>query len=238
MTTTDAFLEHYGVKGMRWGVRKEDPTGGRLHAGPTVDANLHSSTKTAAKQVAALMSSRYGFEITGVKDLKHTHPHEHEAGTIGFVQYTPGQKGGVIHARSENVGPKLAGAEKIGWFAEGTGNTRAFITHESAHACFHADQTVKVGLMGAKLVGSTSKPREKALKAAIKQAGKDGIPLIQVTSKISGYAQAAGKIQETEAELFSQYHWSPNPPPFVKTWGETLHRELGVDATPFREVVK
>ena len=28
MANTDAFLAHYGVKGMKWGVRNDDPSGG------------------------------------------------------------------------------------------------------------------------------------------------------------------------------------------------------------------
>lgn len=234
----EVFLAHYGVKGMKWGIRKEDaPAGGyRLQAsGPTIDSNLHPSTQTAGKEVAALMSQRYGFQIAAIKDLKPSHPQEHEKGTIGFVQYTPGQAGGVVFARSDDVRKVLKGAEDTGWFGPGTGNPKSFITHEAAHAMFHAEQQVTVGFLAPKVVGGNRAARDSALKASLKAAKRDGISPYQYSSKVSGYAAAGGNREEMEAELFSNYHWNPNPPPFVKVWGETLHREMGIDPTPFRE---
>lgn len=241
LETLDEVLAHYGVLGMKWGVRKDDtPTGHRLHTGAVpIAASLHPSTKVGAKEIVPLMSNRYGFQITEFKDLKVSNPAEYDYGTIGYVQLTPGQKGGVVHMRPGDQRKKLAEAEKTGWFANGTGNVRGFVTHEAAHAMLHADQQVKVGFLGGQKVKSGSiQARDAALKAASKQAARDGIPEHQQIAQVSGYAHASGSREELEAELFSQYHWNPNPPAFVNVWGQTLHREMGVDATPFREVVK
>lgn len=234
----DAYLAHFGVKGMKWGVRKDDASGFRLQSGgPTIDASLHQSTQTSARKVASLMSDRYGFQITSIKDLKVNHPEEYAYGTVGFVKSTPGQSGGVVFAKPGDLRKDLKGAEDNGWFAEGTGNVSAFLTHEAGHALFHAEQSYK-GIVRKKVVGGNIDARDKALAAATNQANRDGIPAHEQIARVSGYAAASHSREELEAELFSQYHWSPNPPPFVKAWGETLHQEMGLDPTPFRKVTK
>jgi hypothetical protein len=144
-------------------------------------------------------------------------------------------EGGVIHVATKDLDKNLKHCEHIGWLAKGCGHTKAFLTHESAHALFHTEDKVKQGFLAPKLVGSNIQARDKALKVAVKAAKKDGIPRHEFVSKVSGYAQSAGLRQELEAELFAQYHWSPNPPRFVQEWGKSLHSELGVDDTPFRE---
>lgn len=234
-----AFLEHHGVKGQKWGIR-HDPTKGFRAEGfsPVVDASINSSTKTAAKQVSSLIGQRYGFRISAVKDLKTNNPTEFERGTVAFVQHTPGQHEGVIFVKPGAIEKDLKDAEKSKWFAQGTGNTRALLTHETAHAMFHAEQKTKVGLFRAKTVGGNIEARDAALRAADTQARKDGVSDNELLSKVSGYAAASGTREEAEAEMFSQYHWNPNPPAFVKVWGETLHQQLGIDPTPFRKVVK
>lgn len=235
--SVESFLFHYGVKGMRWGVRKDDSSGYRLKSNVmTIDPDINGATKSAGQEVARLMSDRYGFELTSLKTLGPDHP-EYDYGTVGFVQSTPGQRGGQIYVRNHNLGKELKGAEDIGWFAAGCGNEKAFLTHESGHALFHAEQKTVSGFLGPKTVGGSSDARSKALKAAVKQLKQDGSSVYDFASKVSGYAKEAGVLEEVEAELFSQYHWGSNPPNFVKVWGSTLHRELGVDGTPFREVV-
>lgn len=233
----DVYLEHFGVKGMKWGVRNESGTVHRLQGkGPVIDPRLHQTTKTAAKEVSALISDRYGFQIHTVNPI--TDRAELEFGTVGYVQGTPGQKGGAIFITKADVTKRLKDAENEDWFADGTGNVRGLLTHESAHAIFHAEQQTKVGFFRAKVVGGNIEARDTALKAALGEAKRSGISPEAFTTKISGYSAAANSREEAEAEMFAQYHWSPNPPSFVKTWGETLHQEMGLDPTPFRKVRK
>lgn len=240
-------LEHFGVKGMHWGVRKEQTSGYRLQAhGAVIDSNLHPSTKQGASDVAKLMGSRYGFQITEVKTLGPGHPEyvPGAKGTMAFVQSTPGKAGGIIYAKALDLRKEMGKAEKDGWFAPGCGNPRALLTHESAHALFHAPQEYKTSYWTGKtkVSGGNQEARDKAIKAALKVAKEDGIEPglygLNFASHVSGYAQHARVQEEIEAEMFSQYHWSPNPPRFIKAWGETLHQELGVDPTPFRKTVK
>lgn len=233
----DDLLVHFGVKGMKWGVRKDDGSSGhRLQTGgPKIEASLHQSNQTGAREVASLVNKRYGFEITEIKDLKVHNKAEYDYGTVGYVESTPGKRGGTIYMKPEDNRKDLKGAEDVGWFAPGTGNVRAFVTHESAHAMFHAEQSMKTGFFGPKVVGGNIAARDAALKAATKEAKREGIPPHETIGRVSGYAKASGSREELEAELFSQYHWSPNPPSFVKVWGQTLHQEMGIDSTPFRE---
>lgn len=236
-------LAHYGVKGMKWGIRKDRDDSGinplQTQGSMTVDPRVPQSTKDAAKAVSSLVEQRYGFHVSAVKTMSidPSHPDYHPD-MIGYVANNPGKRDGVIHVSQKDVRKPLKDAENTGWFGEGCGNPKAFLTHESAHAIFHSEQTVKNGLLGAKVVGGNMKARDKAIKAAVKQAKRDGIPLHMLGHQISGYAGTAGNREELEAEMFSQYHWSPNPPPFIRVWGQTLHQELGVNDTPFREAVK
>lgn len=242
MNDTDVFIiEHFGVKGMHWGVRKSRETSGYSFqaAHPTMDPALHSSTQSAAKEVSALMGQRYGLQLTQIKNLKTERPDEYAYGSVAFVQNTPGKREGIVYVRPDDFRKDLKQAEKSGWMAPGTTNPRGLLTHESAHALFHAEQANKRGFWVAnKVVGGEMQARNKALKAADKQARKDGIHPLHQLSKISGYALASGTREEAEAEMFSQYHWGTNTPNFIKAWGETLHKEMGIDPTPFKEVVK
>lgn len=240
MTAVEEFIEHYGKKGMKWGVRNEQQSTGfrGQGSGPSIDPALHASTQLAAKEVASLIGERYGFQITQVRNLKTDNPAEYHYGTVAYVQHTPGKKEGVIFTKPEDFRKELKDAEKVGWMVPGTANPRGMLTHESAHAMFHADQQTKRGIVSNKVVGDHQQARDKALAAADKQSRLDGIHPDAVFSKVSGYAAASGTREEVEAEMFSQYHWGNNPPKFIQAWGETLHREMGIDPTPFREVVK
>lgn len=219
------FLEHHGIKGMRWGVRKEDSVGGfrAETSGPKIDPTLHASTQQSAKEVADLISNRYGFQIHEVKNLQTSNPAEYAHGTVAFVAFTPGKSGGVIHARPNDITTQMKHENNKGWMAEGTNDVRGLLTHESAHAMFHADQ-------------SKSNPRQAARDKALTSLLQN-YPGLRL-SKVSGYAHASGTREELEAEMFSQYHWAKKTSPEVKLWGQTLHKELGIDPTPFKEVVK
>lgn len=225
-------LVHYGVKGMKWGVHKSDESSKYRAQTATLnfEPGFHSSTKEAATEVSSLMRDRYGLDLKNIKVLG---PGNSEyPGTAAYVEKNDGTNEGTVYIQAHDLRKQLKQTEEIGWMAPGTGNTKGLLTHESAHSLFHADQKVKPGFLAPKITGGHIEARDKALKAALKVAKKDGVSIWS----LSGYASNAGVRGELEGELFSQYHWATNPPRFVTEWGKTLHKELGVEPTPFKEV--
>lgn len=241
----DDFLEHFGIKGMRWGFRKSapkptyEPTVDPVKLGSPIkhmDKTLHTSTQDGAHEVAAMLKSRYGYEVTSVVAIADKRKFKNYLAYVEAGVASGNEKSkGTIHIQARDLNPELQKLEKSGWFGEGAGNVRSTMTHETAHSMFHAEQTYD--RWGNRTGGGNLKARDKAMEDARKQANADGIKTKNFSKSVSGYAHAAYWREEVEAEMFSQYHWSPNPPKFIKTWGESLHRELGVDATPFREVI-
>ena len=229
-------LTHYGVKGMKWGVRHDEENVHRFQSSTiSIEPGLHKSTNEAIRDVSGLIANRYGFNLKNAKVLDKRHP-DYEHDSLAFVEpnvMSGGRNQGTIFIQPRNMGRELKFAETVGWNAPGTGNEKGLITHETAHSIFHADQKVTVGFLGGqKVKGGHIKARDNALRAAEKVARQDGMTIWDT----SGYARTAGVREELEAELFSQYHWASDPPRFVRAWGETLHKGLGVDATPFKEV--
>ncbi|WPJ30705.1 hypothetical protein [Streptomyces phage Psst2] len=227
-------LAHYGVKGMKWGVRKDDVSGRFQPAssGPKMDPLVHPSSQEAAREVSKLIQDRYGYTVREVKSFGPGDP-EYARGTLGYVLNNGKSKPeGEIHVSIDDPRRAMKASEKVGWVAKGCGNPTAFLTHESAHAIFHSRE--KYDRKG-NIVGGNREARIKAAEAMIEEATRSGIKEHQLIGKISGYAAQSGSREEIEAELFSQYHWSTNPPSFVKVWGETLHKEMGIDGTPFKE---
>lgn len=242
------FLEHFGVLGMRWGRRKSDDSSskGKQTYEPTVDPialgspiknmdkTIHTSTQNAAHEVAAMLKSRYGYEVTTVSAIADKRKFKNYIAYVEAGAASGNSKSkGTIHVQPRDLNPEMKKLEESGWFGKGAGNVRSVMTHETAHSMFHAEEVYTRG----KVTGGNFEARQKAFDAARKTAEDDGIKPRNMAKNISGYANAALWREESEAEMFSQYHWSPNPPRFIKTWGETLHREMGIDATPFREVV-
>lgn len=227
-------LVHYGVKGMHWGVRKADEgSSGSRSSAVLVEPGVNERTAKAAIEVAGLMKDRYGYEIKNVNRIENS---PHFNGTdIAFVennQLAGGHNDGTIFIQSRDLTKIMKDAEPD-WNAPGTGNVKGLLTHESSHALFHSNQEFKKGVLGGeKIVGGNIKARDKALRVAEKVAARDG----QTIWDSSGYARTVLDRGELEAELFSQYHWATDPPNFVKAWGETLHHEMGIDPTPFKEV--
>jgi hypothetical protein len=229
-------LIHYGVKGMRWGIRKEEGGIHRFESSQLhIDPDIHPATKNAAVEVTNLVRDRYGYDINSVKTIGPDHPEY--PGTLAYVEnlsMTAGAVAGTIHVQKNDLTAALKTTETDGWMAPGTGNVKALLTHECAHSVFHSDQKLLIGFGGRqKRVGSKVKALDKAFAAAVKVGKKDRIGRL---IDISGYARASGSLPELEAEMFSSYHWGTNPPRYVVAWGETLHKELGVDPTPFKEV--
>jgi hypothetical protein len=230
----EGLLVHYGVKGMHWGIRNDEGGGFRAQTSAVlIEPGLHPTTKKAATEVAGLIGERYGYQIRNVKVLGPGHPEY--PGTAAFVESNLNKNGkneGTVFIQARDLTKEMKNTENVGWMAPGCGNTRGLLTHESAHSMFHADQTVSSGFFGPKYSGGNLEARDKALKVALKTAKKDRVDIWDV----SDYAKYAGNREELEAEFFSQYHWATNPPSFVQAWGQTLHQELGIDPTPFKEV--
>lgn len=228
-------LVHYGVKGMHWGVRK-DESGGGLSSPAIIEPGLHKSTSEAARKVTGLVAERYGYEVKHVKVLDSSNPDydPHVAAHV-IVDVRTKDNEQTIFVQPQNLSSQMKRMHRAGWMAPGTANQTGLLTHETGHSMLHASQSVVTDSKGKrKLVGDKVKALDKALAAAQKAAEEDGHNILG----ISGYAHAAAVRHELEAELFSQYHWANNPPRLVKVWGETFHRELGIDPTPFKEVTK
>jgi hypothetical protein len=229
-------LTHHGVKGMKWGVRKDEGGVYRSESSSIViEAGLPKKTSDAAREVSGLIRDRYGYNIKNVKVLDERHP-EYQPEFMAFVEdnkHFGGRNEATIFVSPRNMTRELKIAEDERWNARGTGNMKGLLTHESAHSIFHSDQVVtNKAFGGQKVVGGDIKARNKALKVAEKAARRDGMTIWDS----SDYARTSGVREELEAELFSQYHWATDPPKFVEEWGRTLHQELGVDPTPFKEV--
>lgn len=235
----ELILQHFGVKGMKWGVRHDPEASGAFRARSAdleVDPGINADVKKAAVDISARMDERYGFHIGAIKLIPKDHQ-EYGTDTMAFVEPAARATSAVstIYVTNGSVRARLKHAEDVGWFAKGCGNEKTLLTHEAAHALFHVNDRLKMGLLSQRLAGDSIKARDKAMHAAIKAAKKDGIDPGHLLFNVSGYAYTSGTRQELEAEMFSQYHWAPNPPRFVQVWGETLHHELGIDPTPFKE---
>jgi hypothetical protein len=238
-------LVHFGVLGMHWGQRKakepaptyDSTVDGKAIGSPItkMDKTIHTHTQDAAYQVSALLKKRYGYEINELRAIPPTRQNKRY---IAFVEANPKVAKGTIHVQQRDMEPELKKMETSGWFGPGTGNIRAVMTHETAHSMFHAEQITTGTLLKPKVVGGNIEARTVALRKAEAVAKANGVKRSRFRQSVSGYANASLFTEELEAEMFSQYHWNPNPPEHLKVWGETLHKEMGLDPTPFRKLVK
>jgi 2'-5' RNA ligase len=151
---------------------------------------------------------RYGFSIGNAEPLSPN--------SRAFAQVTGSTL--LFNPKQLRDGP-LIRAERDGWLAPGTGKVEGAMTHELGHLLLHGNYGPGAG-------GKGQTAMIKA-KVAARNAG-------MTTGVVSRYGQ--GSRIEADAELFAHYHWGgAKREPWVVAWGETYHRELGLDATPFSE---
>ena len=232
-------LVHFGVKGMRWGVRKE-----REASDSSATKGLEHFSKSQAKamgDVAKMTEKAYGFKIHEFIPQTEAEDHQH----LSIVH--PKRKGEIENRISVTAHPRfkevLLDSQNQGYLVH-TDPKRAIegnLTHESAHGLFHANDSSGKGVKYAKNARMTSL-RDSAWKSAETQAIKDGHilpdknhgdPHFQMIDKISKYASSSPYLEEYEAEMFTAYHWSPNPPKFVDAFMNDIHRQMGITVKPF-----
>jgi hypothetical protein len=246
----DVIIEHHGVKGMRWGHRKqyETTTNTRIRKTKSVPGSEKFKKADAASMndVAKKMQNAYGHKIDEFVPIDHN-KEKHI-----FAYVTLNNKGtDVVHVTdSPRFRSDLAKCQKEGWFVHTAPNHRieANITHESAHSLLHSRNVEGKGFVARVKAPEPIEPmRKSAWAKAEEQARKDGdvVPLkgikritgdrpeFQMAKKISKYAHSSLFIEEPEAEIFTAYHWSPNPPKFVDAFMNDLHSNMGVKVQPF-----
>ncbi len=254
--TTDAeiqeFLSHFGIKGQRWGIRRnldvytKIPAGvagtqiGLLRGGAPVKPfsgvisgldKFPVNTGMGITSTASALSKAYGFNITRVVPI--TSPRK--ANTFAYVS-TNGDVHTIHIQRGEHLADEVHANAKNGWLVNsGNHPIEAMLTHEAYHSMFQLSSG-KHFFGRIKEVQNLKKKRAPAWDAALKQARADGLilpkrwddrsPDEQLRARISKYAESSVFSEDAEAEMFAAYHWSPDPPAFVDTWMRQLERDF------------
>lgn len=243
-------LVHFGVKGMRWGIRKEDlVTSSRSSKKMNVAGSEKFSKENAVSMnnFATKLAKSYGYKVDEFVPLSKK---EEKKGYLAYVDVSRKDNKHVIHVSND---PKfketLLDLQKKGWLVPTTPSKaiEANLTHEASHAIFHTSEVS--GRVFKKYTPELMESsRENAWTKAKAQALKDGdikprtlaqkltlrnIPETEMAKKLSQYAEKSLFLEETEAEMFAAYHWSPNPPKFVDTFVTSVHKDIGKDIAPF-----
>lgn len=242
----DNILLHYGKKGMKWGVRKGSDTSTSTSSGTSVKGIEHYSKAQAASMsdVATKVKKAYGLKIDEFIPLTD------RQNKRGIAYVDARSKGStVVHMSTKSDLKKtLTSLEKKGWFVPSGGRPiESILTHESAHALFHQTDIQGKAFRKTTVAPAMDTMRNSAWTKAKAQAEKDGhvvpgkglrklitdSPQTQMGKKLSTYAHATLWIEETEAEIFTAYHWSPNPPKFVDAFMNDVHKSMGKKVKPF-----
>jgi hypothetical protein len=255
----DHILEHHGVKGQKWGVRKDNATTGSGTNSTTTKAtatrsntvtgsNLFPKEQSASMNtIAKKMNQAYGFKVDEFVPLT---ARENKQGYLAYVQGR--SKGGnVIHVTDNpKLKADLIDLQNQGWFVKSNPKNaiEANLTHEACHGMFHRVDTTDKGLIGGLTAkqpiahmrdSAWSKARETGIATGEIKTGK-GLrklttpsPDFQMSKQLSKYAHSSLFLEENEAELFTSYHWNPNPPKFVDAYMNDIHRQMGKEVQPF-----
>jgi hypothetical protein len=239
--TVEDFLAHYGVQGMRWGVRKARP-----ESGPPIKGleKFPGDTAAAVTSVSDKMSKAYGFRVSEVIPIEGSKQHK-------YFAWVDAHSGGLntIHLNpTPNYKKELEDRIKSGWFPPAGGHPiEANLTHEAAHSMLHTTDIRGKSFVGRLKVNQPIEDvRKRAWRKATDQAAADGLirqpksflgplshPEVRIPKLVSRYANSSLMLEETEAEMFSSYHWNPNPPKFVDAFVSEVHKSMGVDVQPF-----
>lgn len=246
-------LAHFGVLGMRWGHHKlELMTPDSTHIEPRIPGSDHFPpvTADAVNAVNKKLTESYGFSLTHVVPMT---PRE-GTNTMAYVHLRARAGVHVLHVQpGEGLAATAKELSDKGWLApSGDHPVEALFAHESAHAMLHQATMPEPRIRDLFIAPVPHQPylkaRGKAWDAAKKQAIADGDAeqphglkrlykpsvVTQMASKVSGYAHYSYFSQEIEAEMFSTYHYGPNPPRFVDAWMKEMHQQgFGKEVPPF-----
>lgn len=226
-------LSHHGVKGMKWGIRKDRDVKG-LDKFPKEQSD-------ALNLISGKMEKAYGWKIDGFIPVDMTQ--KKNKNLLAYVA-TKGDGTNWVHMRNDRkLKSDIISLQKSGWLVPAKGHPlESLISHESAHSLLHTRNVGdKTWFEQRKVKQPVEVIRKDAWKKAQEQAIKDGDvqkglfkshPEYQMTKHLSGYAKNSLFIEESEAEMFAYYHWG-NPPKFVDVFMNEIHTSMGKEVAPF-----
>lgn len=248
----DDILEHHGTKGMKWGVTTKSPPSSGSRPQSNSSSNVQGSNLFTNKQQVAAMNSTakklkkaYGYEV---KEFVPLTKKEEASKFMAYVDSGTGFRSKAsnrVHMMNDPVRlAMLKDLQKSGWFPPSGGhNVEGIITHEVFHSMMHVPDTTGKGFVGRLTAPQPIKPMRKSAWAKSEaQAIKDGDVVkgftkqpaqMQMAQKTSKYAHSSMYTEEHEAEMFTAYHWSPNPPKFVDVFMKDIHSSMGKEVKPF-----
>lgn len=286
-TPEELVVLHVGVKGMHWGIRKQEETSDdkptstkqpwstkkkvavgvgvtvgllaiygayRYHTGVKayyerleqqpirkfvkVDPNnieglnlLPKETQGPVHSAINMINKAYGGTINKITPISEIE----EENTHNFGYHSALDLGNLHLSSNPKLKEVFSGFQDQGWTVSTPGHEiESLVTHEGAHAILHQnawtaarksigkpawDKAIETAINNGEISKTNSVSRELAIK--------------NLKKIISQYASQSYFNAEAEAEIFSAYHWSPNPPKFVDAFMTTLHEGLGVTVNPF-----
>lgn len=159
------------------------------------------------------LANRYG---AGFSHSKLMSPEQRRAGGTFAIK---GNRltGLTLHVNKNVTNSMLSRAERVGWLAKGTGSHQGAVLHAYGTALMSHG----AGIYPMRRVAAA---KMKARVAAFKAGSGPTLSTSKLTRRDSSF---------TNGQLFAHYHLGGSDrPKWVTAWGETFHRELGLDPTP------